>query len=267
MELVGRASNEGPSGPRSSIKICAIRAGYRSPGYAGLGTGPAFSYAPRVIEKGESPSLQDPSGTAGNVLGLGSASPRRKELLEKLGLKLAVIAVEADEVRRAGEPPDAYLDRVTMDKLTRVTADPRARATAAVLVADTVVLVDDAILGKPANHEDATAMLTRLSGRIHEVRTRFAIGAAGSRADSSTPAALHAETVSTVVHFRSLDADEIRRYVATGEGADKAGSYAVQGIGSFAVERIEGSYANVVGLPVCEVIVALKRLGVLRAFP
>ena len=159
--------------------------------------------------------------------------------------------------------------------------------------------VKHAILGKPAHHEEATSMLARLSGRTHEVRTRFAIGArpgsalggtANDRAerashamrqgdDSAAPrdgavlaaasvmAPLHAETVSTLVHFRTLDADEIRRYVATGEGMDKAGSYAVQGMGSFAVERIEGSYANVVGLPVCEVVVALKRLGVLRAFP
>ena len=203
------------------------------------------------------------------VLGLGSASPRRKALLETLGIQLAVIAVDADERQRAGEPPDAYLDRVTLDKLARVTADPRARATSALLVADTVVLVDDAILGKPSNREDATSMLARLSGRTHEVRTRFAIGAAPGLAGAAAAgvAPLHAETVSTAVHFRGLDPDEIQRYVATGEGMDKAGSYAVQGIGSFAVERIEGSYANVVGLPVCEVVVALKRLGLLHAFP
>ncbi|MET0595801.1 MAG: Maf family protein, partial [Polyangiaceae bacterium] len=176
---------------------------------------------------------------------------------------------------------------VTLDKLARVTADPRACETSALLVADTVVLVDDAILGKPANDQDATSMLSRLSGRVHEVRTRFAIGAApgilasisgvhdtsasksatAQATSARTIAPLHAETVSTVVHFRPLDDDEIRRYVATGEGMDKAGSYAVQGIGSFAVERIEGSYANVVGLPVCEVVMALKRLGLLHAFP
>jgi septum formation protein len=80
-------------------------------------------------------------------------------------------------------------------------------------------------------------------------------------------APLYAETVSTMVHFRTLESDEIRRYVATGEGTDKAGAYAVQGMGSFAVRRIEGSYANVVGLPVCEVVIALKRFGFLPAFP
>ena len=196
-------------------------------------------------------------------LGLGSASPRRKALLETLGIPLIVVAVDADEGRRVGEEPDVYLDRVARDKWARVAADERAAGTAALLVADTVVLLGQDILGKPSDIEEATAMLTRLSGRAHEVRTRFLIGESPGR--SAAP--LHAETVSTLVHFRSLASDEIRRYAATGEGMDKAGAYAVQGIGSFAVQRIEGSYANVVGLPVCEVVVALRRLGLLAAFP
>jgi septum formation protein len=209
-------------------------------------------------------------------LGLGSASPRRKSLLETLGIPLTVVAVDADEVRRAWEEPDTYLDRVTRDKLARVMADTRARGTSALLVADTIVLVERDILGKPANADEAIAMLTRLSGRAHEVKTRFLVGAspapptqrgsAGESANAAT-APLHAETVTTKVQFRPLDADEIRRYAASGEGLDKAGAYAVQGVGSFAVQRIEGSYANVVGLPVCEVVVALRRLGLLPAFP
>jgi septum formation protein len=220
-----------------------------------------------VIEK-RNPPPESPAhlGASGKPLGLGSASPRRKSLLETIGISLCVIAVDADERRRPGEPPDAYLERVTLDKLGRVHADGRARDSSALLVADTIVLVDGEILGKPANDEEATSMLSRLSARAHEVRTRFAIGAAPKDA-TAIVAPLHAETVSTLVQFRALEPDEIRRYVATGEGRDKAGSYAVQGMGSFAVERIEGSYANVVGLPVCEVVVALKRLGVLRAFP
>lgn len=258
---------------RSSIKIGVAAGGKHARSGAigaisgavqtGLGTLAPISYAPTVIEKRNlpPPSAAD-RAVEGRPLGLGSASPRRKSLLETVGISLSVIAVEADERRRPGEAPDAYLERVTLDKLARVHADPRARDTSALLVADTIVLVDDAILGKPANDEEATAMLTRLSGRAHEVRTRFAIGTAPSGV-----APLHAETVSTVVHFRALETDEVLRYVATGEGRDKAGSYAVQGMGSFAVERIEGSYANVVGLPVCQVVVALKRLGVLRAFP
>lgn len=207
-------------------------------------------------------------------LGLGSASPRRKALLETLGIPLLVIAVDADERRRGGEAPDAYLERVTRDKLARVAADDRALGTSSLLVADTIVLLGDDILGKPVNTEEATAMLTRLSGREHEVRTRFVIGkspvgksAVEKRGDATTAAPVHAETVSTMVHFRPLENEEIRRYAATGEGMDKAGAYAVQGLGSFAVERIEGSHANVVGLPVCEVVLALRRCGFLPAFP
>ena len=218
---------------------------------------------PRVIDGKEASAPMGALGTA-KPLGLGSASPRRKALLETLGISLVVIAVDADECRRPAEGPDAYLERVTLDKLQRACADARARATSAVLVADTVVLVDDEILGKPANHGEATAMLTRLSGRTHEVRTRFLLGRGAPPSGTTT---LHAETVSTRVHFRPLESDEIVRYVATGEGQDKAGSYAVQGIGSFAVQWVEGSYANVVGLPVCEVVVALKRAGLLAAFP
>jgi septum formation protein len=199
-----------------------------------------------------------------NPLGLGSASPRRKALLDTLGIPLVVIAVEADEQRRGGETPDLYLERVTRDKLERVAAREQAQSAAVLLVADTIVLLGDEILGKPADDEDAAAMLTRLSGRAHEVRTRFLLG---KRSPDLRTACVHAETVSTTVHFRPLESSEIGRYVATGEGKDKAGGYAVQGIGSFAVRRIEGSYASVVGLPVCEVVLALRSFGFLPAFP
>jgi len=225
-----------------------------------LGTRGTIAYARAVIDQGK-------------PLVLGSASPRRKALLETLGIPLVVLAVDADERRRASEDPDAYLDRVTRDKLARVAANERAAGQSALLVADTIVLVDQDILGKPADTNEATAMLTRLSGRAHEVKTRFLIGASpavpikNDKKDDGAKFCLHAETVSTKVYFRPLEGEEIRRYVATGEGGDKAGAYAVQGIGSFAVERIEGSYANVVGLPVCEVVVALRRLGFLPAFP
>lgn len=201
-------------------------------------------------------------------LGLGSASPRRKALLETLGIPLLVIAVDADERRRAGEDPDVYLDRVTRDKLARVAADDRAVRTSSLLVADTIVLLGNDILGKPGSAEEATAMLSRLSGRAHEVRTRFLLDQAPVERGSAGPTVpMYGETVRTMVHFRPLESEEISRYAATGEGMDKAGAYAVQGIGSFAVLRIEGSYANVVGLPVCEVVLALKRFGFLPAFP
>ncbi len=194
-------------------------------------------------------------------LGLASASPRRRALLESLGIPLAVFSVDIDERRLEGEGAGPYLERVVGEKLYGALADRRARSASVVLVADTIVLLGDRILGKPADADDARAMLADLAGRAHQVRTRFAIGV------PSSATVLHAETVTTRVEFRGLDAIEIDRYVATGEGADKAGAYAIQGIGSFAVSRIEGSYANVVGLPVCEVVVALRGAGQLGPFP
>jgi septum formation protein len=194
-------------------------------------------------------------------LGLGSASPRRRELLETLGIPLLVVAAEVDERRHAGEAATEYLQRVVGYKLRRAVLDERIGVANVVLVADTIVLLDGEILGKPEDGDDAQAMIGRLSGRAHEVSTRFALGR------PHDPAALHAETVTTKVEFRPLDPAEIRRYVATGEGADKAGAYAIQGLGSFAVSRVEGSYTNVVGLPVCEVVLALQGLGFLGEFP
>jgi len=197
-------------------------------------------------------------------LGLGSASPRRKDLLDRLGIPLFVIVADVDERRTQGESPAAYLERVTRNKLERVAADERASVASVILTADTIVLVDDEILGKPDDANHAQEMLARLAGRAHEVRTRFALGWPQGR---GSPALIHAETVSTRVQFRSLDEEEINRYVACGEGRDKAGGYAIQGVGSFAVSSIVGAYSNVVGLPVCEVVLALQHHGFLGAFP
>jgi septum formation protein len=166
-----------------------------------------------------------------------------------------VRAAEVDEDMHAGESPDGYLERVTASKLEAVRA-ACAQEADAILVADTTVVAPGGrILGKPASDDDSTAMLRELAGATHEVKTRFAIGA------PSPGPALHAETVTTRVTFRALSADEIARYVATGEGRDKAGSYAVQGLAAAFVSRIEGSYTGVVGLPLCEVAVALRGLG------
>ena len=191
---------------------------------------------------------------------LGSASPRRREILGTFGLPLRVVSLDVDERLRPGEGPLPYLERIVSDKLAAAT--PHAVGVGAVLVADTSVILDDVALGKPADDDEARAMLTALAGREHEVWTRFAIAAG---ADPARP--VHAETVRTRVFFRALDASEIQAYAATGEGLDKAGAYAIQGIGSFIVERIEGSYSNVVGLPACEVILALRRAGLLGRFP
>jgi septum formation protein len=191
---------------------------------------------------------------------LGSGSPRRREILTTLGLPLRVVSLDVDERVREGERPGPYLDRIASAKL--VAAAPHASGAGAVLVADTSVVLDDAALGKPADVGEARRMLGLLSGRDHEVWTRFALA---SGADPLR--AVHAETVRTRVSFRALDDDEIDLYAATGEGLDKAGAYAIQGIGAFAVARIEGSYSNVVGLPACEVIAALRRAGLLGRYP
>jgi septum formation protein len=197
-----------------------------------------------------------------NPLLLGSGSPRRRELLELLGLPLRVVPVAIDESVRAGEHPDAYLERITIAKLAAVTASPQVVGCGAVLVADTIVLHAGAVLGKPRDESEAARMLRMLSGEVHDVWTRFALAGPD---DPARPA--HAETVRTHVYFRRLEEHEIVGYAASGEGLDKAGAYAIQGLGGFMVWRIEGSYHNVVGLPVCEVIVALRALGLLGAFP
>ncbi len=188
---------------------------------------------------------------------LGSASPRRREILANVGVPFVVRAADVDEATRDGEAADAYLARIVAAKLDAVRAAAGGMAAEAILVADTSVIEGGAILGKPSSIDEAERMIARLAGRTHEVHTRFAIGAL------SGGAALHAETVVTRVAFRALTPARIRAYAESGEGMDKAGAYAVQGRGSAIVARIEGSYTNVVGLPACEVVVALEQLGLL----
>jgi septum formation protein len=196
-------------------------------------------------------------------LGLGSKSPRRREMLQTLGIPLRVVPADVDERTLAAERPAVYLERVVAEKYQAAAGASQGMRLGALLVADTIVLVDGEILGKPADIGDAEAMLSRLSGRTHEVWTRFAVGGpVGAKGEI-----VHAETVSSMVSFRRLRPDEIRGYAESGEGRDKAGAYAVQGLGSFAVARVEGSYSNVVGLPVCEVVSALLRTGRLGRFP
>jgi len=193
---------------------------------------------------------------------LGSGSPRRREILTTLGLPLRIVSLDVDERVLSGEAPGPYLERVVMDKLAAAAKASAGVDVGAVLVADTSVILDDRALGKPADVAEAREMIRSLAGRDHEVWTRFAIA---SGADPSR--AVHAETVSTRVTFRPLDEADIAGYAATGEGLDKAGAYAIQGIGAFLVAGIVGSYSNVVGLPACEVVAALRRLGLLERFP
>lgn len=201
------------------------------------------------------------------VLVLGSGSPRRREILANLRIPFVVHVASADESTLPGEGAAAYLERVVLAKLGAVAtifeagkpAPPDVQGASAILVADTSVIEGGAILGKPASVDEAEAMIARLAGRTHEVWTRFAIGT-----PQATPVVEHAETVITRVTFRALTAAGIRTYAESGEGSDKAGGYAVQGLGAGLVSRIDGSYTNVVGLPACEVVVALETLGLAR---
>jgi len=167
---------------------------------------------------------------------LASASPRRADLLRAAGINFAVRAADVDETRLAGEPPEAYVIRLARAKAAAV-----ARGGESVLGSDTTVVVGGEILGKPLDGPDAGRMLRLLSGRWHEVLTGVALRRRGE---------VRAEVATTRVKFAPLSAAEIEWYVATGEPFDKAGAYAIQGFGSRFVERIEGSYSNVVGLPV-----------------
>jgi septum formation protein len=193
---------------------------------------------------------------------LGSGSPRRSEILRGLGIPLRTRPVGVDETPARAELPGRYLERVVASKLEALAATAVLPAAGALLVADTIVVCDGQILGKPRDEEQAHAMLSLLSARSHTVSTRFAL------ASPEHPSrCLHAEDVHTEVWFRKLTGEHIARYVATGEVWDKAGSYAIQAIGGFAVARIAGSYSNVVGLPACEVVAALEAAGLLGGFP
>ena len=215
---------------------------------------------------------------------LASASPRRAELLRAAGFDVEIVAVDVDEAVRPRETPSAYVRRLAAAKSARAyaifadlrvrrTADLKVRATNAdrtadlkvrattdmILGADTTVVVDDEILGKPRDDAEAAAMLRRLSGRSHEVLTGVSLRRGGVEIG---------RVESTAVYFARLSDADIAWYVASGEGRDKAGAYAIQGLASRFIPRIEGSYSNVVGLPVAcvhelvlEIVASLGQTG------
>jgi septum formation protein len=194
---------------------------------------------------------------------LGSASPRRRDILTGLGIPIRVLPADVVEDVAPGEAPLSYLTRVVSDKLSAVAERAAGEiGHAALLVADTTVVLDERILGKPRDEQEARELLGLLVGRTHVVYTRYAV----SRADAPGIAVL-SRTVATRVTMRPATAEEVQRYAATGEGLDKAGAYAAQGIGTFLIERIEGSYSNVVGLPACELVSDLLQSGLLARFP
>ncbi|MDY7225233.1 Maf family protein [Hyalangium rubrum] len=189
-------------------------------------------------------TLEDPTS-----LVLASASPRRKDLLSQLGLRFIVSAADLDETPLEGEPADTYVLRLAQAKARAVAARFPA---AWVLAADTTVALGPELLGKPKDGAEAREMLSRLSGRTHNVYTGVALV---GRTEAST-------VVRSGVTFRTLTPGEIDWYVGTGEPLDKAGAYAVQGRGGFLVASVEGSPTNVIGLPLGETLELLTRAGV-----
>lgn len=183
---------------------------------------------------------------------LASASPRRRELLERMGVeKFSVISPDADETMEEGLPPAEQVERLSRLKAEAVAAE--ADTDALIIAADTVVALEGTILGKPADEEDAFRMLSALSGVRHQVYTGVTV--------RQNDRVLTRHEV-TSVDFRALESEEVELYIATGECMDKAGAYGIQGYGALLVEGINGDYYNVMGLPVACLFQMLKEFGV-----
>lgn len=181
---------------------------------------------------------------------LASSSPRRRDYLEKMGLRFVVMKPDADETIMVGESPSAYVARMAAEK-ARIIAELHPHDV--VLAADTIVVCHDIIIGKPTSREDAKRILRLLSGRTHEVMSAVCI-VKGELEQNFT--------VTTEVTFAPLSEELIATYVASGECDDKSGAYAVQGIASMFVEKVSGSVSAVVGLPICQVRMALAQFGI-----
>ena len=192
------------------------------------------------------------------MLHLASKSPRRRELLARLGLDFGVLDVEVLEQRAPGESPDAYVARVAREKagagLLRVVAVPGA----VVLGSDTEVVLGDEVFGKPADAADAEAMLRRLSGRSHRVLTAVSLVSAGREASV---------LVESEVSFAGLSDADIAEYVASGEPMGRAGAYAIQGGAERFIRRLAGSYSGVMGLPLHETAGLLRGFGIQASTP
>jgi septum formation protein len=185
---------------------------------------------------------------------LASKSPRRRYLLEQAGLKFSVIPSSIDETKIPLCSPETYVRILSEAKADGISGKYPEKW---VIGADTIVLKSDQILGKPGSRDEARTMLKQLSGQTHQVLTGYAVCCKARNI-------MFSETVKTDVLFKHLSHDEIEWYVHTKEPFDKAGSYAIQGLGTFLVKSIKGSYTNVVGLPVCEVVEFLIKEGVIR---
>lgn len=185
---------------------------------------------------------------------LASASPRRQELLRSVGLKFKTIPAHINEIYLDGESPQQHVKRLASDKAMVIAKKyPKAM----VLGADTIVVIDGLILGKPKNKTQARKMLQKLSGREHKVFTGFTIAHADANIHRT-------KIIQSAVQFKTISPKEMDWYVACDEPYDKAGGYAVQGKGAYFIQSICGSYTNVIGLPLCEVLEELKYFGTIN---
>lgn len=190
--------------------------------------------------------------TSGKFI-LASASPRRRELLSLIGLQFDVIPGNVDETFMNGETPKEHVLRLSGEKARKISD---LHPDAWVMGADTIVIIKGEVLGKPRKADEAKEMLGKLSGQTHTVFTGFTV--TRKSADVFISEALY-----SAVRFRTIPEDEMAWYISTEEPYDKAGGYAVQGMGAFFIKEIRGSYTNVMGLPLCEVVDVLKRVGAL----
>ena len=186
---------------------------------------------------------------------LASASQRRSQLLQQIGVPHRVVGADIDETPSPGEDPAGYVRRLAAGKAAAVVARLGAGSAAHVLAADTTVALDGRIFGKPADEADCLEMLGSLSGRTHAVHTAVALWHGGR---------LHEAHDTSYVTFRAIDVPERRRYWASGEPAGKAGGYAIQGLGAIFVTRLEGSFSGVMGLPLFETAALLDAAGLRR---
>ena len=212
---------------------------------------------------------------------LASQSPRRKDLLERMGFSVKVIPAQIDEVQFEGEMVENFVKRLAREKvlgvvgrlqttlyptdaagqpITNAAGGRRHIETRWVIGADTVVVDGGQVLGKPADTAEAAAMLSRLSGTKHRVLTGFCIHDLKKNKEG-------VQAVSTDVTFKRLSSAEIDKYISVGESMDKAGGYAIQGVGAYMVDSIVGSYTNVVGLPMCQVIEMMEEMGATDLLP
>jgi len=183
---------------------------------------------------------------------LASASPRRFELLTQIGLSPLILPQNLDETLRSGEAPELYVHRLAREKAIAGLRDPEYRRPLPLLAADTAVVCNGQVLGKPGSEDEARSMLRSLSGSVHQVMTAVAV-AGFERIEQAL--------VVSEVSFRVLDDEEITLYWQSGEPRDKAGAYAIQGLGAMFVSHIKGSYSGVVGLPLFETLQLLARFG------